>query len=104
MYIRTIAHGLLEKLDRYLWAPRPVSLGPHLLSVYQKEEEDYEEKERTQDIKSPPPQQEYYPKISQSYIEDAGSHWGIRSNSNRYGLSCDNHMINFVGVTCVDIL
>lgn len=29
---RGVAHALLEKVDRYLWSPRPSALGPHVYS------------------------------------------------------------------------
>ncbi len=30
---RVVAHGLLEKVDRYLWSPRPSVIGPHIYSI-----------------------------------------------------------------------
>ena len=30
---RALAHSMLEKVDRYLWSPRPPTLGPHLHST-----------------------------------------------------------------------
>ena len=34
MCIRGVAHGLLEKVDRYLWSPRSTTLGPHMCHTF----------------------------------------------------------------------
>ena len=90
IYCRSIAHNLLEKVDRYLWSVRPMSLGPHVSIVLQKddaksaEEETNDETTRTEvlrDIMSPPPLP--HPLISPITMEDWASHWGIRTSTSR---------------------
>lgn len=34
---RAVAHSLLERVDRYLWSPRPSTLGPHIYSTFNTE-------------------------------------------------------------------
>ena len=93
---RTIGHSLLENLDRYLWSKRPLFLGPHVATMYQrdettnqrkdqnvegKEEEGGMRTEMLRDIMSPPPLP--HPLISPMTMEDSASHWGIRTSTSR---------------------
>lgn len=34
---RAVAHNLLERVDQYLWSPRPTALAPQLLTVQHSE-------------------------------------------------------------------
>uniref|UniRef100_A0A1X7VC51 HPS5 TPR domain-containing protein n=1 Tax=Amphimedon queenslandica TaxID=400682 RepID=A0A1X7VC51_AMPQE len=97
---RTIAHNLLEKVDRYLWSVRPTTLGPHVSIVLQKDEaksteeetnDDTTKTEALRDIMSPPPLP--YPLISPITMEDWASHWGIRTSTSRCGL-CGHSLMN----------
>jgi hypothetical protein len=90
---KVIAHNLLETLDHYLWKPRPASMGPSLLTVYQKEEEGLEAKvdEATPpEVMSPSP--EAQPAIDDLFMEDSNSHWGLRSNTIKCA-SCDQSIL-----------
>ena len=62
-------HVLLEKLDQYLWVPRPPALAPELVGVHQRE-----------GAWSTPPTQ--LPSVG-AYLEDGATHWGVHI-SNRY--------------------
>jgi len=70
---RAIAHSLLEKVDRYLWSPRPNSLHPQLLNIHTREKQKDQAEERLQ---AP-----VFPSLVEfsSTLEDASSHWGVRS-------------------------
>ena len=70
---RAIAHSLLEKVDRYLWSPRPNSLHPQLLNIHTREKQRDQAEERLQ---AP-----VFPSLVEfsSTLEDASSHWGVRS-------------------------
>ena len=70
---RAIAHSLLEKVDRYLWSPRPNSLPPQLLHVHTREKH----QQQTEEI----PDTTVFPSVVEcsSTLEDVSSHWGVRS-------------------------
>lgn len=70
---RAIAHSLLEKVDRYLWSPRPNSLPPQLLHVHTREKQ----QQQTEEI----PDTTVFPSVVEcsSTLEDVSSHWGVRS-------------------------
>ena len=68
-FYRSTSHLLLEKLDRHLWSSRPIALGPQLQAIYKSE--------------SHTPYEHTTPTSINTFIEDAGSHWGIRANSER---------------------
>ena len=73
--LRALAHSLLEKLDHYLWAPRPLAIGPQLLAVHQAEDG-----ERPEGVVMASPPATSLPAV---YMEDAVCHWGVRLPSNR---------------------
>lgn len=68
---RSTSHLLLEKLDRHLWSSRPIALGPQLQAIY-----------KSESISHTPYEHTTPPSIN-TFIEDAGSHWGICANSER---------------------
>lgn len=69
-----MAHSLLEKLDRYLWAPRSLALGPWLLAVHQAEDRERHEGVGVAALPTTP--------LPTTHMEDAGCHWGVRLSSN----------------------
>ena len=77
---RAIAHSLLEKVDRYLWSPRPNSLPTQLLHVHTREKQQQQAEERLDTT--------IFPSVVEcsSTLEDASSHWGVRS---KQGAICD---------------
>lgn len=70
---RAIAHSLLEKVDRYLWSPRPNSLPSQLLHVHTREKQ----QQQSEEI----PDTTVFPSVVEcsSTLEDASSHWGVRT-------------------------
>ena len=73
--LRALAHSLLEKLDHYLWTPRPLAIGPQLLAIHQ-----MEDRERPESVVTASPPAVSLPTV---YMEDATCHWGVRLPSNR---------------------
>ena len=72
MYCRDVAHALLEKVDRYLWSPRPSALGPHIHTTLTLEKE----------LSSAAPNTGPQPPLSLSpRLEDVGMHWGVKTYS-----------------------
>lgn len=87
---RAIAHGLLEKVDRYLWSPRPNSLPPQLLHVHTREKQQQQTEER--------PDTTIFPSVVEcsSTLEDASSHWGVRSKQEATCGKCRLHLLTSV--------
>ena len=75
-----MAHTLLEKIDRYLWSQRPTAVSPQVVVVKNIKKEQSSQNPSSQDtpsllLSSTLP-------LSPPTIEDAGSHWGIRTQLN----------------------
>ncbi len=78
---RTIAHLLLEKLDKHLWAARPAALGPQLLAMYKSK---HSEQQQHTDVMETTPTLLPIPAALKVHIEDSISNWGARAESEKY--------------------
>ena len=73
---RALAHSLLEKVDRYLWSPRPTTLSPLLLMTHTLDQQQAQDR--------PPLVTGSSVHSLSSSLEDSNCHWGVKT-----GLSND---------------